>query len=81
MRTCVHVKYKQFYLRVHVLFACVHVHVCTRAVLILVAFAGQTIAFGAYRALIYNCLYIHVQTVKVTWPGARKKYTEAPKYC
>ena len=44
---------------------------------------GRFVRFGATAAplIVYNLLYIHVQTVKVTWPGARKKYTEAPKYC
>jgi hypothetical protein len=31
--------------------------------------------------IVYTRLYIHVQAVKVTWPGARKKDTVAPKYC
>ena len=44
---------------------------------------GRFLRFGATAAplIVYNRLHIHVQTVKVTWPGARKKDTVAPKYC
>ena len=30
--------------------------------------------------IVYNCLYIYVQAVKVTWLRARKKDTIGPKY-
>jgi len=43
---------------------------------------GRFLPFGATAApvIVYNRDYIHVQTVNVTWPGARKKDTVAPKY-
>ena len=41
----------------------------------------QRVGATAAPLIVYNRLYIHVQAVKVTWPGARKKDTAAPKYC
>jgi hypothetical protein len=43
---------------------------------------GRFVLFGSTAAplIVYNRLYMYVQAVKVTRPGARKKDTAAPKY-
>ena len=41
----------------------------------------QRVGATADPVIVYNRLYIHVQAVKLTWPGARKKDTVTPKYC